>query len=82
MIYIVLTIAFMCNLDWCWALDAPNVNSTQTKAHILPPCQACKALVNSFKAVSLFSYIFYHDVYDYIVKNKFNQFVIQMLYLL
>ena len=45
-------IVFMFTNELCVALDAPNPNSTQTKAHILPPCQACKTLVSSFKEVS------------------------------
>lgn len=39
-------------LSCCVALDPPNLNLTQNKAHILPPCQACKSLVGSFKKVS------------------------------
>ena len=39
-------------VDCCVALDPPNLNLTQNKAHILPPCQACKSLVGSFKKVS------------------------------
>ena len=38
-------------LGCCVALDPPNLNLTQNKAHILPPCQACKSLVGSFKKV-------------------------------
>ena len=38
------------------ALDPPNLNRTENKAHILPPCQACKALVGSFKKVTQFCY--------------------------
>ncbi|XP_046460090.1 cysteine-rich with EGF-like domain protein 2 isoform X1 [Daphnia pulex] len=36
-------------LSFCIALDPPNHNLTRNKAHILPPCQACKSLVESFK---------------------------------
>lgn len=39
-------------LSFCLALDPPNHNLTRNKAHILPPCQACKSLVESFKKAS------------------------------
>jgi hypothetical protein len=41
-------------LSFCIALDPPNHNLTRNKAHILPPCQACKSLVESFKKASTF----------------------------
>ena len=50
-------------LGCCVALDPPNLNLTQNKAHILPPCQACKSLVGSFKKVcAVWYYIFWCEL--------------------